>query len=225
MRRRGWGKMLAAACALVLAAGCNDTMWLEYRDDPYLAGKNEKSNADVMRGVNDASAAKRQIALRSLAARAGEARLAGRRDEAQELETVIIRRYGIEKDQVVRASIVRMCAPAVGRGSTAMVMFLRDRIAAGEFPGYAALSLAYLGPRGAFDDIEPLTRHPAPEVRLQAAEALTILGDQRGYEAVSRVWRGMQDGLWPERVEGVSRLEAKTGLEQRARRVFGRPLA
>ncbi len=124
----------------------------------------------------------------------------------------------------MRACIVRLAAPAVGRGSSAMVRFLRDRIAAGEFPGYAALSLASLGPKNVYADIAPLTRHPAPEVRYQAALALALLGDARGYDAAASVWRSMRSAMWPDRVEGMFVDEARDSLQARATRGFGRAL-
>jgi hypothetical protein len=214
--------LLAALC--LAAAGCADAMWLEYRDDPYMADIAGKGDAEIMRGVNAANKNERQMALRILAARAGEARREGRRDDADEMEAVIIRRYRVEKAPEVRACIVGICAPAAGRGSAAMVAFLRERIASGEFPGYAALSLASLAPRNAILDIEPLTRHPAPEVRLQAANALVVLEDPRGYGAVCRVWSEMQSSIWPPGIDGVSLNDARNSLAARAERAFGKPL-
>lgn len=215
---------LALALCLALLSGCYDTMWWDYRDDPYMADMSKKGDHEVLRNVNASDGVQRQIALRILAAQAGEARLHGGLEKARELEDVIIRRYLVEKDQNVRACIVRICAPSAGRGSTAMVKFLRERIAAGEFPGYAALSLASLGPRNAWADIEPLTWHPAPEVRLQAAEALVVLRDPRAFEAVARVWQSMTAEEWPSRIDGVPLETARNGLELRAKRSFGRPL-
>lgn len=213
---------VAALLCLVLP-GCANSLFQGYGDDPYTSMA-LRPNADVYRNVNASRKEDREVALRLLAERAGEMRRRGDADQAREIEEVIIRRYFIEREQEVRACIVRLCAPAVGRGSTRMVRFLRDRIAAGEFPGYAALSLAALGPRDAVEDIVPLTRHPAPEVRLQAATALCVLGDDRGYDAVVRVWRGMQKSVWPERIDGLSLAEARSSLEARARRGFGRNL-
>ncbi len=215
----------ACVMAAALFVGCQNTMWWEYRDDPYIADVAGKGRQEVLRNVNSSNKDERQMALRILAVQAGQLRTDGRTSEARELEDIILRRYFIEKDHGVQACIVRICAPAVGRGSTKMVVFLRDRIAAGEFPGYAALSLAYLRPKNVLEDIEPLTRHPAPEVRLQAAEALCILGDPYGYKAVVRVWKGMRPAIWPEKIEGVSLAEARAGLEQRAERGFGKRLA
>lgn len=215
---------VTVAVALVLAlAGCQDNMWWEYRDDPYIANLAEKGEGEVIRGINSPNREQRMTALRVAASMAGEARLRGRMDRARELEEIIIRRYFVEKDQEVRACIVEMCAPSVGR-SSAMVRFLRERIAAGEFPGYAAMSLAALAPKSAFEDIEPLTQHPAPDVRLQAATALTILGDPRGYDSVVKVWKGMESTIWPDRIEGVTRRDARRSLEARAMRAFGKPL-
>lgn len=220
------GCSLAMLClALCLAAaGCGNKVWWEYRDDPYLASLSRRSTPDVLRYVNAPKKNERQMALRIVADRANEARRAGRYQQARELEEVITRRYFLEKEQDVRACIVMLCAPAVGRGSGIMVRFLRDRIAAGEFPGYAALSLATLAPRNAVLDIEPLTRHPAPEVRLQAATALCVLGDPRGFGAVERVWTGMQKSVWPERIDGMTREETRASLEARAKRSFGKQL-
>lgn len=105
-----------------------------------------------------------------------------------------------------------------------MAHFLRERIASGEFPGYAALALASLGPRGAFADIAPLARHPDHDIRLQAATALTALGDPRGYETVCRVWRGMHTPAWPGVVDGEALAAVRAELARRAERMFGMPL-
>lgn len=216
---------IALAAALCLfAAACTNDMWWEYRDDPFIADMSRRPTQEVIRGVNGINKDERQVALRILADRAGEMRRAGRGEIAREYEEIITRRYFVEKEQEVRACIVRLAAPSVGRGSTHMVRFLRDRIAAGEFPGFAALSLASLAPKDAVMDIEPLTRHPAPEVRLQAATALCVLADPRGFEAVERVWRGMRKAVWPDRIDGLSLEEARSSLEARARRTFGREL-
>ncbi len=213
-----------AGCLLWGILGCQNNLWWEYRDDPYIANVANKGDAEVMRSVNGMNKDDRQMGLRIIATRAGECRRLGKLEEAREYEEVIVRRYFVEKEPEVRACIVRICAPACGRGSTRMVKFLLDRIAAGEYPGYAALSLAALHPRNAYENIEPLTRHPAPEVRLQAAEALAVLGDPRGYEAVSRVWRGMRKSIWPDKVDGVPLKDAREGLELRAERAFGKRL-
>lgn len=217
-------RMFAAALLLFLcfAPGCGSGMRWDSHDDS--SATSDKIGPEVLRAVNAPRKDDRQMALRMMAEKAGDLRRQGRRNEAAEIEDIIIRRYFIEKEQDVRAAIVRICAPSVGRGSTAMVKFLRDRIAAGEFPGYAALSLASLSPRDVYADIVPLTRHPAPEVRLQAATALAVLGDPRGYDSVVRVWKGMQESIWPEKVDGMSLAEARSGLETRARRSFGKDL-
>ncbi len=225
--RRYIGRGLAAGlagCLLWTVAGCRNNLWWEYRDDPYMADVAKRGDTEVIRSVNSMNKDDRQMGLRILANRAGEFRHSGKLEEAREYEEVIVRRYFVEQEPEVRACIVRLCAPACGRGSTRMVKFLLDRIAAGEYPGYAALSLAALHPKNAFENIEPLTRHPAPEVRLQAAEALTVLGDPRGYETVSRVWRGMRKSIWPDKLDGIPLDEAKEGLEFRAERAFGKPL-
>lgn len=224
MRRAPALAALALACFLSLP-GCDDNMWLEYHDDPYIVNLAQQGEQEVLRHVNSMNKDERQMALRILANQAAEKRRKGYRADADRLDKIIIRRYFIEKETEVRACIVRICAPASGRGSTEMVTFLRERIAAGEFPGYAALSMASLAPREAFSDIEPLTRHPAHEVRLQAAVALTVLGDPRGYDAVIRVWRNMNGAAWPDRIDGTLLDEARKNLEMRAFRAFGRPLA
>lgn len=211
------------SCLLALTLGCDNNLWWEYRDDPYLATMAKKGEPEVLRNLNSTNRDQRQMALRIVATQAGEQRRRGNHAAAKQLDDLILRRYAIEKDPVVRACVVRVCAPAVGRSET-MVVFLRERIATGEFPGYAALSLAALAPRGAYSDIEPLTRHPAPEVRLQAAVALTVLADPQGFDSVTQVWRSMQPHLWPDRIDGVALAEAKASLDMRARRGFGRPL-
>lgn len=216
------GAALAALAAL-LAAGCNDHMWWEYRDDPYLAAVSGMDGQEALREVNSLSPERRQMALRVVAYEAGRARRKGDAAKADRLVEIVVRRYSIEKDTSVRACIVALCAPAAGRGSGEMVAFLRGRIAAGEFPGYAAMSLAQLAPRGALEDITPLTRHPAPEIRFQAANALAVLADPGGYEHAVRVWRGMRTPQWPDRLEGVSLQDAKFALETRIERYFGKP--
>lgn len=216
---------IALACACLAATGCRQSyIWWDYRDDPYLVSMADKGEPEILRHLTSAYHDERQVALRLLAYKAALERRNGRPAEADRLEDIIIRRYQVEADNEVRACVVRICAPAAGRGSTKMVGFLRGRIAAGEFPGYAAVSLAYLGPRGAFEDIEPLTRHPAHEVRLQAADALVVLGDPRGLEPTARIWRSMRQPAWPDRIDGVSLEEAREGLARRAERTFGRAL-
>lgn len=214
----------AAFLLLFLASGCENRLWWDYSDDIYIANMAKQGEQEALRNVNSINKEDRQMALRILASMVGDNRAKGYRDDAERLEKIIIRRYFVDKDPEVRACIVRVCAPSAGRGSTEMVEFLRERIAAGEFPGYAALSLASLVPRDAFADIEPLTRHPAHEVRYQAAVALTVLGDPRGFEPVMRVVRNMQPGTWPDRVEGAPLAEAQKNLGLRAARAFGRPV-
>lgn len=220
-------KRLPLFLAFVLClplAGCSDTAWLDYHDDPYMVNLAKQGEQEVIRHVNSAQRDERLLAVRILADMAGDKRRKGYKAEADRLDEIIVRRYRVEKETEIRACIVRVCAPSSGRGSSAMVKFLRERIAAGEFPGYAALSLASLGPRDAFSDIEPLTRHPAHEVRLQAAVALTVLGDPRGYEPTAKVWRSMDGATWPDKVDGALLADAKTNLQSRATRGFGRPL-
>lgn len=219
---RTWLAALLFGLPLLAAAGCGQgNLWWEYRDDPYLANLAARGDAEVMRSVNAQKKDEREMALRILATRAGEARRRGDADRAARLEETVIRRYAVEKEQEVRACIVRICAPAVGRGGSAMVRFLRQRIAMGEFPGYAAISLASLGPRNALDDIEPLTRHPAPEVRYQAATALVLLGDPGGVDAVDRVLRSMRSSAWPDPLDDIPLQQARESLESRAIRAFG----
>lgn len=200
--------------ALLLGSGCTDSG---------LAGMTGQGGDEILRSVNSPDRERRVAALRLAASGADVLRRRGDAAAADELDNVVIRRYFAERDDAVRAVIVRVCAPAAGR-SAAMARFLQGRIAEGEFPGYAALSLAVMAPRSAYPDIEPLTRHPAPDVRLQAATALTVLGDPRGFASVRRVRRGMEPGLWPDESGGVPLAEARAGLEARALRAFGRAL-
>ncbi|MDR0362679.1 MAG: hypothetical protein LBJ46_08380 [Planctomycetota bacterium] len=217
------GERLAilAAPLFLLVAGCYDNVWWDYRDDPYLAEMAPGGTAEALRNVNSVYLDTRQVALRTLAEAAGRARAKGNAAEADRLTDAVIRRYRQEKDASVRMCIVLVCAPAVGGGSTPMASFLRERIAAGEFPGYAALSLAHLSPGGAYEDIVPLTRHPSPEVRLQSAVALTILADPRGRDAVARVLWSMRSPEWPDEIAGRALEEAGTSLRQRAERTYG----
>ncbi len=225
MKRAGFllGSGLAVAALLVFLAGCEGPMWWDYRDDPYLAEMAKDGPNEVLRHVNSPIQEERQMALRIMADAAGDARRRGSEVEADRLDSLIIGRYAVEKETVVRACIVRICAPLVGPGSRRMPEFLLARIAAGEFPGYAAQSLALLAPRNAFLDIEPLTRHPDHSVRYQAAVALTILADPQGYAPVLRVWRGMESEHWPQEVDGEPLAQARNGLALRARRSFGQP--
>lgn len=215
------GILLSALLLGAFAAGCRDNIWWEYRDDPYLAAVAHEGDAEMLRNINSVYQDNRQIALRLAAQQAAKMRRSGAISEAERLENIIIRRYGVEKEQQVKLCIIRICAPACGPGSTLMVQFLRARLAAGEFPGHAALALVELHPKGVVNDIIPLTRHPAPEVRYQAAVALSVLGDPKGYPEVVRVWQSMGSPSWPPMVDGVTIDEAKIALEQRAERGFG----
>ncbi len=215
--------MLLAAAA-VLLGGCQDSPWWDYRDEPYLADAATAGEEQALRNVNSVNHDQRAIALRYLAHQAAARRARGDAAGADRLEGIIVQRYLVERNSEVRATIVKICAPAVGPGSRRVVDFLRARIAAGEYPGYAAQSLAYLAAPNAVVDIEPLTRHPTPDVRYQAAVALTVLRDPRGFDAVNKVWRAMRTPPWPDFVEGVPLETAKQNLAQRALRGFNRPL-
>jgi HEAT repeat protein len=200
---------------LIIAAGCESTPWTDSR----VSG----SGVDqAMQNVNSLDTGERISACRFLAARAGEAARRGNRDEAARLAGTVFRRYQAEKDEAVRLSIVRLCAPEIGPADGATAAFLRTRMAAGEFPGHAALALASLAPPNAFEDLEPLSRHPDPEVRLQAAEALIALMDPRGFTVVNRIWRSMRRPVWPAVVAGVELEAARDGLAARTIRCFGR---
>jgi hypothetical protein len=217
---------VAWACLIlaVIVSGCGDSPWRGRHDYPYAAETAERGAGKAVRDLNSRSPAERLAALRLLAYLAGEAGRRGEAEEAARLEEAIIRRYRIEKEAMVRAGIVRIYAPMAGPGDGRMAAFLRERIAAGEYPGYAALSLAALAPPGAFEDIERLTRHPDPEIRFQAAEALTALGDPRGFSSVARVWHGMREPQWPAMMGGTDLAAARGSLAARAGRVFARPL-
>jgi hypothetical protein len=207
----------------LLAPGCGE-VWPE-RPDNYpaveLAGRELR---EILREVNSQDPNKRLIALRLVSHQAGLAWRAGRKAEAIELGEAVFRRYAAERNSGIRLCIVLVCGPALGTLGGRTIAFLRNRIAAGEMPGYAALALAFLEPQGVFEDIEPLTRHPEPEIRLQAAEALTTLPDPRGFAAVTRVWENMTSPAWPETIRGVALPEARSALAARAARNFGRPL-
>ncbi|MDR1519620.1 MAG: hypothetical protein LBU23_05680 [Planctomycetota bacterium] len=222
MRRRPF--VLPALAAVLLAAGCGESLWLEYRDDPYVAALAGREAGEAMKGINSPNREERILALRLLAARAGEAGRRGRDEEAAKLEEAVIRRYRVERDLAVRTCIMRLCAPMIGLSGGKTVPFLRGRIATGDFPGQAALALASLAPPGVFGDIESLTRHPEPEIRFQAAEALTVLLDPRGFAVVARVWRSMREPAWPAEIMGVDLAAARAALAARAMRGFGRPL-
>jgi hypothetical protein len=212
---------LLAAPLFALLAGCYDNVLWDYRDDPYLAEMARGGVEEALRNANSVYIDTRQIALRTLAEASGRARKAGKTAAADRLADAVIRRYQVEKDPSVRACVVLLCAPAIGRGSTPMVVFLRARIASGEFAGYAAISLAHLAPRNAYRDIVPLTRHPSPGVRLQAATALAVLGDPKGRDAAVRVLWSMREPEWPAEVAGQPLPQAADSLRLRIERVFG----
>lgn len=214
--------LVALAAALLCAAvGCGNAVWFEYRDDPYLAQMARAGGPDVVRALGSMDPKDRQMALRIVADGAGNARRRGSLAEADKLEALILERYDRERDTAVRACIVRICAPLCGRGSTRMAAFLRARIAAGEFVDYAAVSLASLQAPGALADIDPLTRHPSPEVRYAAATALVVLADPAGIPSVQRVLGAMERAAgWPQTVDGVALGEARQTLQERAQRVW-----
>ncbi len=219
--------MKAALCALLAVVigmalpGCTENMWWEYRDDPYIADMAKRGDQTMLSNINSPYSDTRQTALRLAATEAAKARREQRIADAERLEGIILRRYAMEKELAIRLCIIRICAPACGPGSTQMANFLRSRIAAGEFSGHAALSLAALGHRNAAIDIIPLTRHPAPEVRYQAAVALTIIADPRGISEVARIITSMNNQPWPPVVDGMPLEEARLALAKRARMTFG----
>jgi hypothetical protein len=217
---------LAAGLAMaggLAAPGCGDA-WPERPDGRPAVELAGRELREILRDVNSQDPAKRLIALRLVSHQAGQAWRAGRTAEAIELGETVFRRYAAERNAGIRLCLVRVCAPALGTLGGKTIDFLRNRIAAGEMPGHSALALAFLDPQGAFGDIEPLTRHPEPEIRLQAAEALTTLPDPRGFAAVARVWANMTSPAWPETIRGVPLPDARSALAARAARNFGRPL-
>lgn len=107
--------LLLLAAGGIALAGCDGAMWWKYRDDPYLSAMADRGEQDALKNANSVHADVRQTALRILADRADRARRAGAGADANRLEGIIIRRYRAEKDQSVRACVVLICAPAVGR--------------------------------------------------------------------------------------------------------------
>jgi hypothetical protein len=212
--------LLAVAISLALA-GCTENMWWEYRDDPYIADMAKRGDQSMLSNINSPYSDTRQTALRLAATEAAKARREMRTADAERLEGIILRRYAMEKEPSIKLCIIRICAPACGPGSTQMVDFLRGRIAAGEFAGHAALSLATLNYKHAAADVIPLTRHPAPEVRYQAATALTIIADPRGINEIARIINNMQSQPWPPVVDGMPLEDARLALAKRARMTFG----
>ena len=214
-RRFGFWGAVTLFPLLHLLAGCGNAPWADSR----LVG----SGVDkAMRSVNSSDAGERIAACRFLAAKAGEAARRGDRDEAARLSAAVFRYYFTEKDEAARLCVIRICVLEIGSVDETVAAFLRARIAAGEFPGHAALALAALAPPDAFKDLEPLSRHPDPEVRLQAAEALIALMDPRGFAVVNRIWRSMRRPVWPAMIAGVELEAARDGLAARTARCFGR---
>ncbi|MCC8179824.1 MAG: hypothetical protein LIP23_02800, partial [Planctomycetes bacterium] len=61
----------------LLVAGCDQYLWWDYRDEPYLTALSTSSETEVIRRVASPNKDERQAALRTLAQRAGEARRRG----------------------------------------------------------------------------------------------------------------------------------------------------
>jgi hypothetical protein len=175
---------------------------------------------EALRNLGSIYAETRQAALRATAYHARRYRRSGRPEEARRLDEAIIRRYRVERNRAVRLCVIRLAAPIAGEGNPAMGVFLRSVLAEGEFSGDAALSLAMLRSPGALNDILPLTRHPSPATRYQAAVALTVLADPAGRAAVFRVRQSMDHPGWPARLEGITLAEAKLSLDRMAERAF-----
>lgn len=217
-------RLLLAIVVCLALAGCTENMWWEYRDDPYIADMAKRGDQSMLSNINSPYSDTRQTALRLAATEAAKARREMRHADAERLEGIILRRYAMEKEPAIKLCIIRICAPACGPGSTQMVTFLRGRIAAGEFPGHAALSLATMNHKNAAVDVIPLTRHPAPEVRYQAAVALTLIADPRGIQEVARIIHSMENQPWPAVVDGMSLEDARIALAKRARMTFGQAI-
>lgn len=214
-------RLLVCLAAALCLCGCEERMLLDYRDDPYLAeyaGLDEAALALHLRSIylDD-----RKLALRVLAQKSAEARLAGDAAAADRMVERIVEAYEADKNQDVRACVVALCAPVCGKGSERMLIFLRRRIAEGAWTEQAALALAASEGGRAASELLPLLHHPKPEVRYAGAVALTVCGDPSGRAPVAELLASMTPGAaWPYRLNGQSLREARRSLEARAERCF-----
>ena len=207
---------------LFVFSGCTNTMWWDYRDDPYLAEMANSGEIGALKKINSAYPEDRQLALRILAELSSRARKAGNYQAADRMVDVIINKYHAESNAEVRYSIISLCAPIAGPGSREMLEFLQERIALGEYPGTAAISIAELRPPGAAGIILPLTRHPSHTVRYQAALALIMVADYKTFETVRKIWLSMVAPPWPETLDGMPLREARELMQVKGEQAFRR---
>ena len=213
-----WG--VIAGVALLVGCGCERRVLWEYRDDPYLQQYAAYSEEQCVRKTKSMYVDDRQLALRSLAERAAELRAAGDVQGAERIVEEIIQRYARDSTPSVQATIIAICAPVCGVGSSRMQMFLRERIAEGEWIEPALLSLAAVGPADRYQMLAPLIEHPSHEVRYHVAMALTTIGDPRAEPLLQDLLAGMDSSLWPASVAGGTLRQARERLAQRSARLW-----
>ncbi|MBN2711213.1 MAG: hypothetical protein JXR97_02125 [Planctomycetes bacterium] len=211
-----------ALCFLVaVSGGCESRVLLDYRDTPYLADYDLKDDDFLVRKLKSIYIDDRIIALRVIAERSARAREAGDQVRADLLAQTVLDRYVYDKNAAVKDTVISICAPICGKGSSAVEMFLRERIAEGEWAVPAAFSLASIEPKDAYGLLAPLTEHPSREIRFRAALAMTTIGDPRAHRVVRSVIADMRSGSWPEKVGEYSLGYAVRLLSARADRVWG----
>lgn len=213
--------LLLFAFVLVTSVGCERRVMWEHRDDPYLHDVSLLTEDEVLSMTRSFYIDDRQLALRELANRSARARERGDDTTADRLVLMLIRQYEKYRDPEVRGTIISLCAPVCASESERMMSFLRKRIAEGAWVVEAAHALAAARPDDGLSILMPLTQHPSPEIRFEAAMALTCLGDPAARPVVDGVVAEMHGERWPGTLRDIPLANARELLAARSARLWG----
>ncbi|MFW5856461.1 MAG: hypothetical protein ACOCX4_01170 [Planctomycetota bacterium] len=221
------GRMRGALCAaavLVVLVGCQRHAFYEYDDEPYLSARADATPERCRQMLQSPYWDEREIAMRLLATRAREHRMRGEAGEAARLIGLLVSHYRErERDPRLRSVLVGICLRDAGVASPEVVRLLREAMARGETVIDACHTAAALRLPDAYSMVAPFLEHPRPEVRYEAALALTTLGDSRGRAPVLALADRMYAPAWPERLGGMPLAQRREALRARSRRMLGAP--
>jgi hypothetical protein len=213
---------IAFLAAVLLLTGCERRVFWSYRDDPYLHNYAVGGEKICVESLGSLYLDDRQVALRVLAENSARARAAGDVAQADRLLELILRRYKKDRSAEIRSCIISLCLPVCGCGSKEARDFLCQLLAGGAWSEPAAIALASITPEQAFPLLEPMTKHPSPLVRYEAAMALTVLGDERGEAIVRDIIAEMASNTWPQSIHDLPKSLAAATLSARADRAWRR---
>jgi hypothetical protein len=220
--RPGWRCVKAGAaillCGLALAGlgGCEKRPLYEYTDEPYIRTSQQLDEKRLQHQLQSIYRDERERALRAFAARGAEALAQGRTVEARRVGRLLMAHYRREREVRVRSSIVGICLRQLGLREDGVYAFLRERVAEGDCVSDACHTLVALQAPEAYDTIAPLVDHPRPDVRYEAALALSGLRDARVPAVLREVAASMKTDAWPPAIYGMPLSQCRVNLLSRA---------